>query len=145
MILAVDVDYRDARARVASFLFREWGDAQAAADRAAERVVTNDYLPGEFFTSDQNVKDHAALLRDMLDNKQNSGPTPAHLHGTYNKNNRHEAGCTSHLKMNGGYGWTLLSALSHAMTGPLPGHSIQPFTRGFGNGRNGRMRYPAFH
>ena len=58
-------------------------------------VIT--YLPGEFFTSDQNAKEHAAFWRGMLDNKRNSRSTPAYLHDTYKKN-RHEAGCISHWK-----------------------------------------------
>jgi deoxyribonuclease V len=49
MILAVDVDYREGCARVAGILFRDWGDAQAAAERVVECAVTNDYRPGEFF------------------------------------------------------------------------------------------------
>jgi deoxyribonuclease V len=49
MILAVDVDYREGRAWVAGILFRDWGDAQAAAERVVACEVAGDYRPGEFF------------------------------------------------------------------------------------------------
>jgi deoxyribonuclease V len=49
MILAVDVDYREDRPWVAGILFRDWGDAQPAAERVVECEMTGDYRPGEFF------------------------------------------------------------------------------------------------
>jgi deoxyribonuclease V len=63
MILAVDVDYREARARVAGILFREWGDAQTAAEQVAECAVSNDYRPGEFFRRELPCIEH--LLREI--------------------------------------------------------------------------------
>ena len=49
MILAVDVDYREHGARAAGLLFRDWGDARAAAERVVDCAVTDAYRPGEFF------------------------------------------------------------------------------------------------
>ena len=49
MILAVDVHYRDDRARVAGILFRDWHDAWPEAERVLECEVAGTYRPGEFF------------------------------------------------------------------------------------------------
>ena len=63
MILAVDVDYREARARVAGILFREWGDAQAVTELVVECEVTDDYRPGAFFRRELPCIEH--LLREI--------------------------------------------------------------------------------
>ena len=63
MILAVDVDYREARARVAGILFREWGDAQTATELVVECEVSDDYRPGAFFRRELPCIEH--LLREI--------------------------------------------------------------------------------
>jgi deoxyribonuclease V len=49
MIVAIDVDYREHVARAAGVLFRDWGDAQAAAERVVDCAVSDAYRPGVFF------------------------------------------------------------------------------------------------
>jgi deoxyribonuclease V len=49
MIACVDVDYRGEGAVAACVLFRDWGDAAAAAEHVARLPHVEDYVPGQFY------------------------------------------------------------------------------------------------
>lgn len=49
LLVCVDVDYRDDRARVAGVLFSDWSDRHSARELGREMRAPADYEPGEFF------------------------------------------------------------------------------------------------